>query len=72
MVVKVVGTVAMCPPPTIAEATSSGSAGESFGGALPGTMAAKFYQARQLLAESGQCQCWSGLECLLWFVHDLH
>jgi vinculin len=36
----------------LAEATSSGSAGESFGGALPGTMAAKFYQARQLLAES--------------------
>nr|WEL12746.1 vinculin [Halisarca dujardinii] len=36
----------------LAEATSSGGAGERFGGALPGTIVAKLYQARQLLAES--------------------
>lgn len=37
----------------VAEAVSSGSAGASFGGALPGTLAARFFQAKQLLAESG-------------------
>ena len=38
----------------VAEAVSSGSAGASFGGALPGTLAARFFQAKQLLAESGE------------------